>query len=60
MKSNKREIEQNPHQETRNMDEQHTPETAMNFVLYLIYLMVSSYISWFILCIGIIIISCIY
>jgi len=39
------------------MDEQHTPEAATNFVFYLIYLMVSSYISLLILCIGIILIS---
>ena len=42
------------------MDKQHTPETAINFVFCLIYLIVSLYISWLILCIGIIIISNIY
>jgi len=31
MQSNKREIEQNTHQEKRNMDEEHTPETIISF-----------------------------
>jgi len=44
------------------MDEQHTNETVttINFVTYLIYLIVSLYISRFILCIGIIVNSNIY
>jgi len=42
------------------MDEYYAPETAMDFVLNLIYLIVSLYISWFILCIGIIIIANMY
>jgi len=31
MYPNKREIEQNPHQETTNIDEEHTPETIISF-----------------------------
>ena len=42
------------------MDDQHTPETAINFVCYLTCYIVSLLVSWFILCIGIIIISNIY
>jgi hypothetical protein len=42
------------------MDEQRTPETVINCVFHHMYLMVSRYISWFILGIGSIIIVCIY
>jgi len=45
METGKREIEQNTHPETRNMDEQCTPATAINFVLHLIYLIFVLYIS---------------
>jgi len=42
------------------MDEQHTPETTINFLFNRFCLIVSLYISWLIMCIGIIIISHIY
>jgi len=42
------------------MDEQPTPETAVTFVFHLIHLVVSLYISWFILCIETIMILCIH
>ena len=34
MQTDKIETEQNTHPQTRNMNEQHTPETAINFVFY--------------------------
>jgi len=42
------------------MDEQHTPETEMNSVFHLIHLIVSLFISLFMLCFEIVIILCIY
>jgi len=45
MQTDKIETEQNTHPQTRNMNEQHTPETAMNFVFsyYLIFLFLFCY-----------------